>query len=1529
MAAEAKIAFLLAETRRWYDEGLLDQPTYQAIRQQYEDGGERTPEEEVEARVPQEDPEDQPPKEELDQSLEQELEEQALELVGRDAPPEPDLDQSLEAEANFHLDLQQRVEAAAEEQQQARSQALDVPASERPAELSAAVSSAAGDIMGVLAEAPPKDASPCEEVLQRDSLWSTRLRPFLHENALWLASGLLVLCGSLYFLRLVWNDLSSLLLHSVISLSLLLYGGAFFSVGYVLIRKRGAQMVGRILFCFSTAILPLAGVAVGELAGVMVREGLPFLAPVVMLAALAVQGYILFIIAGLFERSAIKPLSRPALLISALTLSVAPLEALASPGNLLLAALPLGLAALHLALRQVLSSGVNLRASILFVGGSLLWSFTVLVGRVHVAAPVSPTYYASLVAGLAAVLVVAERRLRQRDDLAPRLTPPSLVMYGALLASLVWSLAGLALHGYFDLWSRLGVLVCSTVGVVLFAQAAVRHGRSAMTHLAASAGLLTYFFLPAPFSGLLRLAQRWVNAALGYQNEPMPVAYYGLTFIPYLVGLTLLAAYLRQRRADLSQDLQRFLMVLGSLLVILAAAAKGDLRPMLWTWPVYAAGAFVWAEIFHMPRLRYAGQAILLALLWVLGTWLARQFNLPCTAALLAAHGVLLSAASMLRKEHPELGHGALAASTLSLLALLAAPANHLSVCLALTLTTLSMGILCWRYTSRLAAHMAGLLSLSAAISWITYWGPSESILLIILLAYASTASLLAYRLRQVASIARSPAVVAGLLAASFALLYSFLDHNLPLLSRGMAAAIFIHLALVSRSWPAMAYAALGTALASSGFTVELAERGFPLTLTLLSMVYLLGAAKLTGRRSRVLTVCAYLVAAVAVWSALSFANHEANQRLLWTAAAFGEAALFFLAATYRYRHREVAGTTALAGLALASTAGGVLLLQQFIPSSPSSAWSLVALFACLSLVWSMAAESIPLPHLRRAALKAGGWLPLPALLYLAEFAALSSLHCGPHAAWALGLANLRPDNSALLFSGALLLATWRHHRRQCSHYSQHLLIAALVGFVLVLFRLAAPAAHLSAALVVPAVVLAAFPQRRRPLINLGWPLALCALALLASHAHLHLPHLLFSLAGLTAALALNWRSPIALQERSMTLQWGWAIGFALTIQASVVWLSELLSTGRHPPPAVLVVMGTAALATWALLDRIHHIVAPEGELDSVATVGRLCLPAAAILSFAGVMLCGPRAPLDALLLGALTLALLCLLMPYLGLRHGGRRPWLIHAGAASLTLFYVLLRHRTALSVIGAPLDAAVILVASQAALWFSSARADILRRPLLTAALLWPLASLILLPSLDLGGAALLCLLTALHYSMAAGALRARLLSVPAMIFGNAALILSYGMMGWSDLLLYVLPISFSLLVLIHLYRQELGARGSRASRTVVLVGLYSLSTGQALLTLSPFTALVVVPALCVAGLVVGTLFRIRIYVLMGVGFLAADLLLNMLQYGLMRPHLGALFLTLLGLILVVGMVIFTLERERILSRYSVIFNELRTWE
>ena len=329
--------------------------------------------------------------------------------------------------------------------------------------------------------------------------------------------------------------------------------------------------------------------------------------------------------------------------------------------------------------------------------------------------------------------------------------------------------------------------------------------------------------------------------------------------------------------------------------------------------------------------------------------------------------------------------------------------------------------------------------------------------------------------------------------------------------------------------------------------------------------------------------------------------------------------------------------------------------------------------------------------------------------------------------------------------------------------------------------------------------------------------------------------------------------------------------------------------------------------------------------------MGRLALVLAALGSVAAMVGSQPNLLTDVLLVSLVTLAGAGTQLARGGLRD--RRRWMIHGAWLTATLLYLMLRTQTGLSDAGPMLDAVVILLASQLALWTATlnrrVNAGLARGPLLTAATVWPLLVVIPCGSLSMAGAALLCLLTAMHYVATFKNLGNRGHVGLAMLLANAALVLSYGAAGWSDMMLYLLPLSITLLSLVHIYSPELGPRGCKVLRALVLVTLYTLATGRALVVLSPFQALVVVPAICVAGIVVGTLLRVKVYVWMGVGFLATDLLLNMLRHGLVQPHLGALFLTLTGLVIVAGMVLFTLERERILTRYSAVFNELRTWE
>jgi hypothetical protein len=147
-------------------------------------------------------------------------------------------------------------------------------------------------------------------------------------------------------------------------------------------------------------------------------------------------------------------------------------------------------------------------------------------------------------------------------------------------------------------------------------------------------------------------------------------------------------------------------------------------------------------------------------------------------------------------------------------------------------------------------------------------------------------------------------------------------------------------------------------------------------------------------------------------------------------------------------------------------------------------------------------------------------------------------------------------------------------------------------------------------------------------------------------------------------------------------------------------------------------------------------------------------------------------------------------------------------------------------------------------------------------------------------------------------------------------------------TDLLAWTLPVAVALLFLVHVYADELGRRSRRSLRIALVAGMYAVLIASTF-GASPLRSLVIVPALCVIAMLAGVLLRVRVYLSAGMAFLAADLALEMLRHGLQSRPLAALFLTALGLLLVILMVVFSVERERVLRRYSMALGELRTWD
>lgn len=1707
-------------------------------------------------------------------ALDEELEAHARALLTNDPPPAPSFEQELAAEVNFvevmgeHL---QRAHAVHEASQAARRQGAQEP----PSSLGAAARALLAAAGAGLGEGPPDRAAVADAVdaperaaatavepvfeqqvdvalLERDleqrpaGPWKL-FKPFLHQNALWLAGGLLVLFGSLYFLRTLW-DLSSLLWYAAVTVTLHGYAAAFFAVGYLLARRREAHAVGRILYCFTLVLLPLASVANGELIALLLRDGGAgvALALLSLALALAAQGLLLTLIAGLYERASIKPLLRTTLALALMTMMIAALSSsgISGPAAALHRWSPLlllvGLGIFAFGLRDLEAQRVRLREAILTVVGALLWAFVTMGTRLHVAAPLPFTHYAPLVSLTALLLLHRDHRLVRNADQPARLRGLRQLLYAVLALGPLLGLLGLVQRGYFDTGARVVVLLATMPAFIGYVSAAKRYGRHLLTFMAATLGLLCYFFLPAPFRGLLVWAQGALREVLGYRHAPLPLAYYGLTFLPYLVACIGLAAYWRRRHPNLAADLQRFVFALTITLLPLASSAAPDLRPMLWTWPCYAAMALFAAYLFDRPNLRLLAQTLILLWAVVLGAELWQSYQLPLASPIVAAYalvcallvmrapanwraaahlgalggaflvlplaafapwpsvlpsrllalsfvvgslalllvagqrrarglalvvpwamlmtvGALLAshrlgtivagvtfmtfavAAAHLvqRLEHRRFGAlhllltqplllGIVLCSLLSLGLLLRASRLQMFFGgIILTLVALQLVLQVFERASALAfalllglalgvvgyaTHVdaaapavvvagaillviGGLLSPLAVAAelrrrcllWVGHvialaalgvclisidGGSALGLGLTILAGAFFTAALAVVHLRRwcaelsaVLLVASVPALglafglsreIVALLLGLLSLLAGELvrrfgwhdsaDPRAHLLaapaSTAMALAIAMGALLALPHWPLGApiaagllvgflalaqrsawtasYAVIVLAAASAQLAHLVAREASSGALALAAPLLLFAAQRVfvgapEERRRRVAASVTALAAAVV---ALLWALHSASSAVSGRWILQGALGALLFAGSAAALLPSALGAAALSVAAVAAWGALAALLEVVVPRT--SLAQHVVVMTMVGPLWLLVAARLRAASLQKRAGDIAAVSAIVALVPLAMLAALQVVHCehwlGRFALGAVGGSweVLLAATTALVGLG--LVASKRAGPRL-------LLPVGVISLAVLVSTVMVPSGHTTRALTLAALALWG-RKRWRLRRSREWALAAAVLALLGSHGHYANLDLPLALLATTLLLGALTRSSDGEQLRLLTV--GWSLGSVMTAQALTLWLAAQLSTGRYPPSAV-----AALCALVALLSAVPLLMLADRRRPAVAPVARAAL--LAVLPLAGLAFWGtaPHVPLFVQLsaLLAVLFALPCWL-------HGALRRGRVADGRRALltaVVLYLLARSWGPLALFGVTLDAIVVVLVGPLALGLGArlAKGAAILVALREAATYLPLAAVFLMPTLGSRTAALLSLLLAAHYSAAARVLANKHLGVLALLLGNGSLLLCWSVLGWSSPLLVIVPLGVTLLALLHVYEADVSAERRSLLRALLLVGLYGSSVAVACSDISPLQALTVVPSLCVLGIMAGTLLRIRSYLLLSVVFLAVDLIVNMLRYGLASRTLGALFLTALGLLLVAAMVFFNLEKERILRRYTSIRLQLRGWD
>ncbi len=427
-----------------------------------------------------------------------------------------------------------------------------------------------------------------------------------------------------------------------------------------------------------------------------------------------------------------------------------------------------------------------------------------------------------------------------------------------------------------------------------------------------------------------------------------------------------------------------------------------------------------------------------------------------------------------------------------------------------------------------------------------------------------------------------------------------------------------------------------------------------------------------------------------------------------------------------------------------------------------------------------------------------------------------------------------------------------------------------------------------------------------------GWALGLFALLCSGGLGNPLFP--LVVLLSLGSAWAVVARSP----------RWEW-LGWSASLVAAHLWmfhLGKVFSSGRGEEfilpflaLGISVVVAVAALLPGSPVRR--WVVLLAGALACVDVVAGLLLISGG----------GPREASAA----AVAMVLLFVMGVLQARRDHVEAPAFLAQGA--LLLAYLAIRHHG----FEGQLDGRDGLAALVAGALFSGLHVHVrrhaetlavFRRPALFGAYLFPLVGLLAAPWEEPLMAAMLLIGHAAHFTVLAGTGARKLGSLVAAAAFNLALYLAWLGSHAGQAEYYVIPFGLSLLVLAHVFRHELDEGWQARLRAVAITTIYSASAWRALL-FSDAWALGICALACVLGVAAGIALRIRSFVYLGTGFLVTSVVANLIRAGVSQPHLGALFLSVLGVLVVGFMVLFTARRAELIRRYERMRALMAEWE
>lgn len=172
-----------------------------------------------------------------------------------------------------------------------------------------------------------------------------------------------------------------------------------------------------------------------------------------------------------------------------------------------------------------------------------------------------------------------------------------------MVAGIILCAAGIGIAaGGFAVGRQFALVPTAAAAAIVMATAAHRTNKSPFAWAMLACMILVYNFSPVFFKETARAVIQ--TGASAVNEASLPYAFYGLTYLPLIVGMTLAASVLRKRKADLfAKPLQQCSVVLSGLLLL---AAFGHAKALL---PV----AGVMTGIFALQTALFRVRALALA----------------------------------------------------------------------------------------------------------------------------------------------------------------------------------------------------------------------------------------------------------------------------------------------------------------------------------------------------------------------------------------------------------------------------------------------------------------------------------------------------------------------------------------------------------------------------------------------------------------------------------------------------------------------------------------------------------------------------------------------------------------------------------------------------------------------------------------------------------------------------------------------------------------------------------------------------